>query len=418
MISTKKMQLALNAEILREAVKYEGQYQYDIEKLIKSGKTDFLVSARVTLGGLLVESPDADNPHKEGIDICNGEDYIVLEAITSNRYYDPSDDYFHSSYKDFYEDGFGLNLNFLSALSYGEYNGPEDTHERQLIKEISELSDEIKTNFFCDGWSIVLNFRKPTKMSNELLEKIIELLKEVKSKLDKESIYNNVTLRYEVVHDVLALNLIKLIKKGTDNEVTMFTGECTGMVIEALTVNNYLNKYTPGFGMIKKYNDVPSRLIVLKSYKPTELNNNDRSIGTIHSEIFRDISGECSYNDIVFTDTDGIKCTRFVDVAGVNIQSTQGIKNAIAAVAKYSKEIFESITQNRLVSDSVANSGNTITREDIEKFRAAQSSSDKIIVLSDKGHLAMMESTAPLTMERLILPKGRDLSASFKAKYI
>lgn len=39
--------------------------------------------------------------------------------------------------------------------------------------------------------------------------------------------------------DVLAVNLIKLIKKGTDSESNLFTGDCDLMTVEALVIDNW-----------------------------------------------------------------------------------------------------------------------------------------------------------------------------------
>lgn len=410
-ISTKNVQL--DAQKITEAVKAAGVYQSDIGKLVKQGWTDFLVSAKVELGGILIKSDKTTD--KADCKDCNLGDrnYISIYAKVSNAedtYDIPFNNLFRINYKTQEEINLDFNCCEYEAFNYTDLE-PIDPKVKELLKNIKDISNKLKEEAFDSDWIIAATPRKDVEITPEILTKILQVLNESysKHKSGTDLLLNNTTVTYEVVQDVIALNLIKIIKRGTDNEKTMFTGECTGMVIEALTLSTY-GMYG-GMGFIQCKNK-PSELLVLKSYKESySLYEEDVNIEEFNSIM----SGK--QNDIIYTDTDGIKCTRYIDITALSTASLHGVNVALSALHKQTNEVLGAMRNKDETENSQKFTIPVINRSSIENYNNIELSKEQVVVLDDV-HRMLYKIPTKLTLERLIIPKGKDLSASFKAKYI
>lgn len=113
------------------------------------------------------------------------------------------------------------------------------------------------------------------------------------------------------------------------------------------------------------------------------------------------------HNDIRYIEADNAMCSHMLTVAYTNHSSLLGLGVA-------NREILRSSINDHLNAKKMS------AEEALEKFSNDISilSKEDISILDNNSIINWTISSNPYKMEKIIIPKGKDLSNSFKAKYI
>lgn len=278
---------------------------------------------------------------------------------------------------------------------------------KRIVRKVNQIEKmlNIKLNDEDEAEQIRFNLILDTPSGiEELYKEDPRIIKRLDSCLD--AIYN-MLVNYNMIlgsvftsdivsRNVSALNIIKLVKKGTDTPVNFYTGECLGVVLEALTINKKGHTMESPLSIHKK-------LISIGRYPGFE---------TIIEQRPKKVATQSKYVSEMFgvgkhEMTDSFTTSEYIvyhDGAESEIDSATGMyllcqsSNLGLDRAKMMKA--------RVERDKAMASGklDTIAIED-----------DSPIVDSELFKIRSMQENQFI---RLFIPKNVDLSNSFKAKYV
>lgn len=378
-----------------EAIKDYEMYQRNIEELIDI--SGFPVGAAIDLFSLSVVDKDFNNIKESGEYDSENNDLINLVKVTTRKIIKVqaicgslTEGMFIIDDNECKSNITATNIHLGSLIGLLNIEQGKDKNIISLIDEINRLEKYIESNYFNNDWLLkivsteVLNDYITENLLSQIisgLKKLIENMEDGHSKL-----YYNTVIYHEVVEDVMAINLIKIVAKGTDTIETLYTGKCIGLVIEAL-INN---KYEP-------YENIS----ILKSIHTYGNIDQGHCLNPL-------TSSDIMWSHNVFSiKCDHMYCTHIIPINYTTPQvlnTTDNVKDAFD-VGKMA-EIQNIITKKKSV--------------DLTKMKENQDelSSDKILISTDSYGLYTPDIISRRELRKVIIPIGKDLSNSFKAKYI
>lgn len=309
-----------------------------------------------------------------------------------------------------------IELENLNHIKFCYLSETEFKENPRCLERIQELAVEIQSVYFGTSWKLSLQSHTDLRdyLTVELFNSIEEALIQIRDNL-KAGIVREPLVSYEVINDVIALNMIKIIEKGSDNVKNLYTGNSKGIVIEALIINKQADDTTRN-----------SDITVLKSFINSYTIN--RELGAwkfINDKDTRKKNSESYFNSNIATldNINNIMCTQRVVR---NFIDTESMKTFKALVEK------ELLIQKEKEIEFI-NYVDSLDKSDIDEILESYDESDDSQIKID-NHLEYEGKTQICSGLKcmsslfyngdtedllwLLIPKGTDLSNSFKAKYI
>lgn len=271
----------------------------------------------------------------------------------------------------------------------------EDTEDNEVFnfdidKENKRISDELDKLMHPElkEWELYVNVvgleiedtegqdYARLKAEIDFCVKHIDLINELLSKFrSQEDVYQNLMLCYSSIHQVLAINVIKLVEKGTDTAENFYTGNTRAIVYEALAQSDM--NYPDGY-----------------------------KISTVN--IYKTIEGEKADNK-----------SHILPVFAQRLRET-------SSVLKIANIKYPVMTTIRCVPYKQEGSkyNGLFTHESKQNNKYSVIDGENVIITANKtmshylGFTDTRFGVQSLVMSRLFIPNGYDLTNSFKAKYI
>lgn len=269
-----------------------------------------------------------------------------------------------------------------------------DSVNKELDKFISKLDsilpEELKT-----GWAICIGVpeyvrignsnikRDLSKVATEVMQYEDLILAAISDFSKEEDIFKHAILHTLDIEKAMAINVIKLVEKGTDTEEYLFTGRVKGIVYEVLAQTDF------DFG---KYKHEHVSIFKAIEYDPFAMSKSDssfrHSLNTLNSSVLKLANVE--YPLITKNSAIPYKCNTD-SVVPFNEETPE--QSAIRE-----KELKE---YEELISQRVQKIGKTLSYYTVGQYMWACHGT------VPNGRLA-----------NIFVPYGYDLTNSFKAKYI
>lgn len=234
---------------------------------------------------------------------------------------------------------------------------------------------------------------------------------------------------YAIRKPVNAMNLIKIIKKGTDTAENLYTGKCDGIVVEVLTALENKSIFSAGeLGIHKKFLN-PGLKVKSKNYEGfgsglsamestpimTQTVNNNIYMASVKSEFKTIEETESKHEEI---DNQG-KHDIEIDISvsfGDEIEQTEFKQDTSIRMKGASHDMLTSVF-GKPIEDNINTKGTeslaSMFDEDID-ISLPETEFKRLV--SNNIFDTMRKSE--VLFDRLILPENINLSESFKAKYI
>lgn len=226
---------------------------------------------------------------------------------------------------------------------------------------------------------------------------------------------------YKYSSDIIALNMIKLVEKNTDFSDTSYTGNTDKIVMEAITVN----PYTGDTEILKKEVNLHAPLgnkrdIIIEDTANLRMIRSSTERFERFISLDRDIERNIEYEDIM---------ERVHEIARQENSNKEQLK-VRTGIWNIPEDELDDILSNNMMFRDIRYRINTVIGDkglqyirDIDKKlntidMIAYRIKDRTFMLVNdiKYRISMIGVTE--NFDSLIVPKGMDLSSSFKAKYI
>lgn len=338
--------------------------------------------------------------------------FINIKSITITAIVNPYSDMFEQN-----ENIIALNnittewdfRRFSQIINLNPDNPFDMSRFPKYMYSIEELANKI-SNMLGEHWKLYLFSR--SNMYEELDEELyLAILRELmfieQSLISGKNKFSRPVLNFEVFEDVLALNLIKIISKGTDNIKTDFTGDCYGLVVEALVHSNYSPYQRTSIlkRFIHSYMGDPMTSLNMCpiGFNPSLKDSNPFEVNIKKELNFRDDVLEVIDKSLA----DRLMCTRYIQIEYKNDKSLMSYKQAEIEEHKYICDIRSD--EEKKKKEKEYNKCEIDTQEYDRTKRI-----NVVHYPNSEDHIEYVKGT----LRRLIIPSGMDLSNSFKAKYI
>ena len=152
-----------------------------------------------------------------------------------------------------------------AKLNYEMLSDNSDYNDSKLRRDIADKAEVFLMTHFGTYWRLTVVTDKD--VSKYLVKYATSIYKSVDKLVDlweeqlKNGILPEVCIKYERFSNVKALNIIKLIEKNSDTVANAYTGKCRGITLEAVVVDDKVDKNI-GARILKSYVEViPSNAI-------------------------------------------------------------------------------------------------------------------------------------------------------------
>ena len=373
----KKMQS--EAEKIQKHLEASDKLRINIGEFLTSGKRSLLYGVSIPLAGIN-HSQDSGTEAMSIVAIT--EDNMDIESIHSNFNKIPLT-LLNTAYRMQHPD------NVLKGF------------EISLYEKISKLSDEILDKLVGkqkSHWTISIGTVSGADIDVEdgLLMHIIEALRVVVKEINEEKLIISPVVYFETFEDIVALNLIKIVQKGTDTIDTQYIGKCLGISIEALIFVEDEIKQSPE--ILKKY----KKIFHQQDDISNELRCEAAIIGYGHDQL-----ATIFESDIQCLDIDRNLCSHLMAVRYSNENSLLSLEAARMEVRKSNSEECAKARDCAETEDGAKPVWQPNVNKETITFKKTSTYTPSFFTLVDTHKLM-----------RLIIAKGKDLSNSFKAKYI
>lgn len=370
-------------------------YCFDADSIIREGILGYPVQA--SLGLASITFPTDKKEHDQIIKMAGESKDSALARMTQFSVFQIIAECSLPNFDDSglinMESGFQKHVLYLS-LDINRNKLLSSTH-KAIIWEVNKLAKEISNTYFDGGWRIVLKSVNEIDryITSEKFWKIIEkALIGIKENLSK-GIVNIPSIAYEALDDVLALNIIKLVKKGTDVPEHLYTGKCEGIIYEAL-VSKGLNNVILGE---KKHS-------ILKGC-------DDPYFSAIHTDHIKSAVRLLIKSELVLSkEVSNIKCTYLVSRMFTNMESMKTLK----ALAESELQQVEKMQSDLEKAENNPKDSDTVKEINSKTEIEIENPYDEIRY----KYIYDLSVAKDDTLIKIIVPFGMDLSNSFKAKYI
>lgn len=264
--------------------------------------------------------------------------------------------------------------------------GRQDILDKAL--EIERLARTIERDYFDtdEAWKLRIKRPQGAEMQDLLVDmtflgRLHKSLEAIVLLLDEKCV-ENPHITYEKVDNVLALNIIKIIERGSDMPENQFTGRCTGLALEALIIN-------------KRYNATMTQIV--KSFDQATDFKMDSDLTFGEPNRIANVGKQYS-----------LSCTYLVNRRFTGMENLPNIRKS---------ETIEIDNCSDMIDDDRDFYG--LAGKILESIGVGARMGDIVVGSAGNFQWGIPPKREPETeLLRLLVPIGMDLSGSFKAKYV
>lgn len=275
----------------------------------------------------------------------------------------------------------------ISKFTENYEHNSGSTKTPRYITRVNEIAEDIRDTYFGPNWLLFVNSSSKLEGSKnevEIYEQLEETLIEVRNRLSRNELAEPM-IHYLALEDVSALNIIKIVNKGTDKESNYYTGKCSALVFEALINSRY-----------EKGDSIQILKGMTKALEFSLMGSENDNFNS-------------GYLMTSLDSIDHMMCTRHILERFSSIETLGSLKESARFL--YEEQIKE-----------MEKACNESDSDDVGVENKFDNSRCKVVgnfhVIFNSSIFGLNSECNSNKLINLIVPTGMDLSNSFKAKYI